>query len=280
MAPTFVPAAYGDGTTGEDSVIIGQKSGEMYSFNAVTGEQNWKILTAPLEGKEGGPGAMSWGMASDDRAIFYTIINYGARNLTLANGGPTINNSAWGSANLKTGGLLWQVPVPDLQLAYTPPAIVNDLMIVGRSGSRTVDNDNTDGQVTGAILALSKSTGATLREFPLGSIQRGGVTVAGGFILFGAGYHYQNSFQDGAFYVYGLPDAIEAAKVAPGVTVRRPLPATGGERGNSTSPPVTSRTGAPPAAGTLSQSMAVGSLGANALLYPMIGFAAFAAWLA
>ena len=277
MAPTFVPAAYGDGTTGKDSVVIGQKSGQMYSFDAATGTLQWKILTAPQEGLEGGPGAMSWGMASDDNAIFYTIINYGARNLTLTSGGAPINNSAWGSTNLKTGGLQWQVPVPDLQLAYTPPSIVNDVMFVGRSGSRTVDNDDTTAQVAGAVIALSKASGATLFEWPQTSIQRGGITVAGGFIIFGTGYHYQNKFQNGGINIYGLPDAIEAAKVAPAVTVRRPKPATGSESA-SPSGSGTSTADAAPAA-TTSQGDAVRKVVSTGL-YPVLGLAAFMAWAA
>lgn len=277
MAPTFVPAAYGDGTTGKDSVVIGQKSGQMYSFDAATGTLQWKILTAPQEGLEGGPGAMSWGMASDDKAIFYTIINYGARNLTLTSGGAPINNSAWGSTNLKTGGLQWQVPVPDLQLAYTPPSIVNDIMFVGRSGSRTVDNDDTSRQVAGAVIALSKDTGATLFEFPQTSIQRGGIAVAGGFILFGTGYHYQNRFQAGGINIYGLPDAIEAAKVAPAVTIRRPKPATGEESVSASGTPTTD--GEAPAAATTSQSNAEGRMNSGSI-HPVLGLAALMAWFA
>jgi outer membrane protein assembly factor BamB len=273
MAPTFVPAAYGDGTTGEDSIIIGQKSGEMYSFNAATGELNWKILTAPQEGTVGGPGAMSWGMASDDKTIFYTSINYGARNFTILDQ-QVVNNSVWGAANLKTGGLLWQVPVPDLQLAYTPPSIVGDLMFVGRSGSRTVENDDTNGQVTGAVVSLSKSTGATLREFPVSSIQRGGITIAGGFVIFGTGYHYQNRFQQGGLYVYGLPDAIELARLAPAVSVRRPTPATGQESDR------------PSSSGTVDAEPAASSTRPNgssrmvaSVLYPVLGLMAVVVWL-
>jgi outer membrane protein assembly factor BamB len=269
MAPTFVPGAYGDGTTGKDSVIVGQKSGQMYSWDASTGKLQWSVLTAPQEGLDGGPGAMSWGVASDDRSIYYTIINFGARNLTLLGAPDPVNNSAWGSLSLKTGALQWQVPVPDLQMAYTPPAVVNDVVFVGRSGSRTVTNDDVKLQVPGAVIALSKSSGATLATWPLDSIQRGGVTVAGGFILFGTGYHYQNSFKTGGIHVYGLPGAIAEAKVALAVTVRSPEPATGEEEG---APDPSGTKNAPAAATTQSRAPRTGVL---SMMYPVLGLAMF-----
>jgi outer membrane protein assembly factor BamB len=267
MAPTFVPAALGDGTSGNDTVVIGQKSGNMYSFNAVTGDVQWSIITSPDSGTKGGPGAMSWGMATDDTQIYFTAINFGTRNWTLQPGnGPTINNSAWGAANLKTGALVWEVPVPDLELAYTPPGIANDVMFVGQSGSRAVDNEDTNGQSTGAVVALAKSSGDILQTWPVDSVQRGGVMVAGGFIMFGSGYHYQNSFQNGSFYVYGLPDAIEAAKVQPTVTTEDPNPSTGGET-----------TSAAPAATTTKKSAAAKMTVMN-VVYPMAGLILFRIW--
>ncbi|KIW00190.1 uncharacterized protein PV09_08230 [Verruconis gallopava] len=266
MAPTFVPAALGDGTTGNDTVVIGQKSGNLYSFNAVTGDVQWSIITSPDSGTTGGPGAMSWGMATDDKSIYFTAINFGAVNWTLQPGnGPQINNSAWGAANLKTGALEWEVPVPDLQLAYTPPAVVNDIILVGRSGSRAVVNSDTTGQTTGAVVALAKSNGNTLQTWPVDSIQRGGVLVAGGFMMFGSGYHYQNSFKTGSFYVYGLPDAIEQAKIDPTVTTDSPDPSTGSE-GTGTS-------GAPSST-TSKKSTAARGVVLN-MVSPLLGLALF-----
>jgi outer membrane protein assembly factor BamB len=269
MAPTFVPAALGDGTTGSDTVVIGQKSGNMYSFNAATGKSQWSIVTSPDSGTIGGPGAMSWGMATDDQKIYFTAINYGAVNWTLQPGnGPTINNSAWGAANLKTGALEWEVPVPELQLAYTPPGVVNDVMFVGRSGLKAVKNDDKSNQSPGAVIALAKSNGNVLYTWPVESVQRGGVLVSGGFIMFGSGYHYQNSFADGSFYVYGLPDAIEAAKVEPTVTTENPDPSTGGE-------PTT--TSVAPAAMTSKKSGAVRSM-ISSVVYPVLGLTICMIW--
>jgi hypothetical protein len=205
MAPTFVPAALGDGTTGHDSVVIGQKNGNMYSINAVTGEVDWSIVTSA----DLNVGGMSWGIAVDSTQIYFTGINHGSHNWTLTPSGITVNNSAFGAVNLKTGALIWEVPCPDNQLAYTPPGVVNDIVFVGQSGGSTKE-------VPGAILALSKTNGKILQSWPVDSVQHSGITVKGGFIVFGTGYHYVNPFNTGSFYVYGLPDAItEAQKVIP-----------------------------------------------------------------
>jgi outer membrane protein assembly factor BamB len=204
MAPTFVPAALGAGTTGIDSVVVGQKDGYIYSFDAVTGDITWHILTSP----DADSGGLSWGMAVDDSQIYFTAINFGSRNLTLQPTGGFINNSAFGAASLKTGAFNWETPCPDNQLAYTPPGLVNDLVFVSQSGSGTVT-------IPGAVLALSKTSGAILHSWPVDSVARGGITVSGGFMMFGTGYHYENPFKNGSFYVYGLPGAITAVKTKP-----------------------------------------------------------------
>jgi polyvinyl alcohol dehydrogenase (cytochrome) len=204
MAPTFVPAALGAGTTGIDSVVVGQKNGYIYNFNAVTGDIQWNVLTSP----DADSGGLSWGLAVDDTQIYFTAINFGSRNLTLQPTGGSVNNSAFGAASLKTGEFIWETPSPDDQLAYTPPGVVNDLVFVGQSGSDSVT-------IPGAVLALSKTTGSILQSWPVDSVQHGGITVQGGFMMFGTGYHYENPFNNGSFYVYGLPDAITAAKTKP-----------------------------------------------------------------
>ncbi|KAF2670487.1 Quino protein alcohol dehydrogenase-like protein [Microthyrium microscopicum] len=212
MAPTFVPAALGDGTTGVDSVVVGQKSGDLFNLNAITGAVTWQTNTAQAQNV----GGMSFGIAVDDASIYFTGINYGTLNWTLKTSGATINNSAFGSANLKTGAFQWMTPVPENQLAYSPPGLVNDIILVSQSGSRTQ-------KVIGNLLALSKTTGAILKKIPLNSVQHGGIMADGGFVMFGTGYQFVNAFTTGSFYVMGLPDAIAAAKKAPAFT-RPPAP--------------------------------------------------------
>jgi outer membrane protein assembly factor BamB len=206
MAPTFVPAALGDGTTRNDSVIIGQKNGNLYSVNAVTGDIQWNIITSP----DSDAGGLSWGIAVDNFQIYFTAINFGSHTWIPqpVAGYGAINNSAFGAANLKTGHLVWETPTPDNQLSYSPPGVVNDLVFVGQSGSTTE-------KIPGAIIALSKINGTILQKWPLESVQHGGIMASGGFVMFGTGYHYANPFDTGSFCVYGLPSAIKAARGQP-----------------------------------------------------------------
>jgi hypothetical protein len=201
MAPTFVPAALGDGTTGNDSVVVGQKSGNVFNLNAVTGDVQWIVAA----GGDSTGSWLSWGIAIDRTSVYFTIINYGSKNWTLKPSGVSINNSAWGSLSLKTGDYAWETPVPDNLLAYAPPGLVNDVVFVGQSGGATT-------QISGAVFALSKDQGKILHRIPVEGVQNGGIMAKGGFVMFGTGYSFRNPFNRGSFYVFALPGAVDKAK--------------------------------------------------------------------
>jgi hypothetical protein len=200
MAPSFVPAALGDGTTGADSVVVGQKSGNIFSFDAVTGAKAWNTTV----GTDNTGGWLSWGIAVDASKVYFTGINYGMKSWTLKPSGATINNSAWGALNLKSGEPVWEQPVPDNLLAYSPPGVVNDVVFVGQAGSSAA-------KISGSVLALDKTTGNTVYRLPVEGVQNSGIVASGGFLMFGTGYTYRNPFGTGSFYVYALPGAIADA---------------------------------------------------------------------
>jgi hypothetical protein len=192
MAPTFVPAALGSGTTGVDAVVVGQKNGNLYSLKADTGESQWAVATSP----DSNVGGLSWGIAADDTNIYFVGINYGNLPWPLKPQGGSINNSAYGSASLKDGTIHWETPAPNDNLAYAPPGVVNDIVLVSRAGSA---------KEFGSIIALSKTNGTIIHDMPIDSVQRGGITVQDGFVIFGTGYHYDNPYNTGSFYVMALP---------------------------------------------------------------------------
>jgi hypothetical protein len=192
MAPTFIPAALGSGTTGIDTVVIGQKNGNLYSFTADTGQTQWSVMTSP----DSNVGGLSWGIAADDTNIYFVGINYGNLPWPLQIQGATINNSAYGSASLKDGTIHWETPAPNGNLAYAPPGVVNDIVLVSRAG---------DENQFGSIIALSKTNGTIIHDMPIDSVQRGGITVQDGFLMFGTGYQYDNPYNTGSFYVMALP---------------------------------------------------------------------------
>jgi outer membrane protein assembly factor BamB len=183
MAPTFVP---GKGKNGKDVVTVGQKSGFLYSLAADTGEVQWTTATSP----GGVVGGLSWGIATDDRRVYFAGINSGAKPWTLPRGDSTVvNNSIFGAASLADGKLLWETPVKDNDIAYTPPTAVGDIVLVGRV---TPNGPITSGD--GPLVILDKENGDVLLEYPLKGTFRGGVAVQDRYILFGTGYKGLDGF--------------------------------------------------------------------------------------
>jgi outer membrane protein assembly factor BamB len=191
MAPAFVPAALGNLTSGNDTVVIGQKNGIVFSMYAETGESQWTHSTSP----DGDLGGLSWGMGVDASSIYFTAINYGSQNWTLVNGGPTVNNSAFGAMALKDGIIKWETPSPKTDFAYTPPTVVNDILLVGEAGEVVAAGG------TGSLIALDKATGATLFNVQVDSVLRGGIAVQDQYVMFGTGYSYASPLNKGSFYV-------------------------------------------------------------------------------
>jgi len=70
MAPTFIPASPNT-PSGEDTIVIGQKNGNLYGLSAQDGKLFWATATSP-DGTEGG---LIWGVAVDSSAIYYTAVN-------------------------------------------------------------------------------------------------------------------------------------------------------------------------------------------------------------
>jgi hypothetical protein len=222
MAPTFVPASQvADSTsTTVDTVVVGQKNGNIYNINAATGAIEWLVAI----GADNSGSWLSWGLAIDASNIYFTGINYGLKAWTLKPSGVKINNSAWGALDLKTGNAVWQTPVPDQELAYSPPGLVNDIIFVGEAGSSTVN-------ISGTVHALSKTDGTIVHSLPVESVQDGGIIAHGGFVMFGTGYAYRNPFGSGSFNVYALPGAVDAAKAA---IAAMPKPTTSAEAPSKT----------------------------------------------
>jgi hypothetical protein len=132
---------------------------------------------------------LSWGIAVDDGRVYFTVINILEETFTLEPSNQTTSKSAHGAASLLNGTLLWEVPTPGVgAVAYGPPTVVGDLVLVSRTGSdpnRTLTFDETDG----SLLAFEKSTGKLVASFVLDGNFHGGVAVQGQSVLFGTGYN-------------------------------------------------------------------------------------------
>jgi outer membrane protein assembly factor BamB len=182
MAPVFVPGS--DSTPYQkDTVVVGQKSGNLYAMSAQHGELFWTTQTSP-----GAPtGDLSWGIAVDDGRVYFTVINIVDFTYTLEPSGQAANRSAHGAASLSNGTLLWEVPTPgNGGVAYGPPTVVGDIVLVSKTGSDPNGTLSFDSTV-GSLLAFEKRTGKLVASFVLDANFHGGVAVQGQSVLFGTG---------------------------------------------------------------------------------------------
>jgi len=196
MAPAFV---LGSGATpeGKDIVVAGQKNGNLYAFSAQTGTVLWGRAVAP-GGLEGG---LSWGVAVDESAVYYTALNSNRVNFTLPNG-DTISNSAFGAVNLRDGSTLWQKAAPRNTSTVVAPVVVNDVVLTGITGNWSDSSFFPIGP--GSLLALNKRTGEILLEVPLDEYFRGNIATVHDYIMVGTGYGGLEAPVKGTFNVWKL----------------------------------------------------------------------------
>jgi len=102
-----------------------------------------------------------WGIAVDDEQVYFTGANSDQAAFTLEPSGVTIRNSAFGSASLVNGSLLWEVAAPLNSVAYAMPTVVGDIVLVCTTNRINVTDP---ALLHGEFLALDKHTGKTLLD--------------------------------------------------------------------------------------------------------------------
>jgi outer membrane protein assembly factor BamB len=197
MAPSFV---FGSEKTpdGLDIVVIGQKNSNLYALSAQTGTTLWAASTGP-SGLEGG---LTWGMAVDDTAVYYTVVNSLriSYTLPLSDGKTVISNSAFGATSLKDGTTIWQTPVPNNSTSYITPAVVNDVVLTGVTGS--LDPMSIFLKGPGSFTSLDKRTGQILQDKELDAYFHGAIAAVHDYVMFGTGYSGVEPDQAGTFQVW------------------------------------------------------------------------------
>ena len=194
IAPTFVPGSKHT-PSGADTLIVGQKNGNLYALAASDGELFWALATSP-DGTEGG---LIWGVAVDATAAYYTATNTLRTPYTLQNG-VKISNAAFGAADIATGKILWQTPVPDNGTSLVQPTVVNDVVLVGKGGPYT---SLLSGDGPGSFISLDKSTGAILTVVTLDAYFQAGIAVVNDYVFLGTGYGTLST-PNGSFNVWQL----------------------------------------------------------------------------
>ena len=194
MAPTFVPRS-ANTPSHEDTIVVGQKNGNLYALSADAGKIFWALATSP-DGVEGG---LIWGIAVDASAVYYTAANTLQKPWQLQDG-TNLSNSAFGAASLNSGKILWETPVPRNGTTLVAPTVANDLVLTGVGGlAEGVFGTRSNG----SLVALNKRTGAVVQETTLDHYFQGGIAAVRDHVMFGTGY---SGDANGSFLVWKLSD--------------------------------------------------------------------------
>lgn len=176
MAPTFVPGSNATPSK-EDTLVVGQKDGNLYALSNSNGELFWALATCP----SGLTGGLLWAILVDDTTAFYTAVN-SQRLPWVLQDGTSLSNSAFGAATLKNGTILWETPSPGNSTTAVQPTVVDDVVLTGVGGPAPYTGP-------GSLLALNKYTGKILREISLdASYFQSGVAVVQNYVMFRTGY--------------------------------------------------------------------------------------------
>ncbi|KAK4034666.1 hypothetical protein C8A01DRAFT_49001 [Parachaetomium inaequale] len=190
MAPSFVRGGRHT-PQGRDLVTVGQKSGVLYGLAADTGAVLWSVLTSPGSTLAG----LSWGVAADDRRVYYTGINSAGDEWVLQPENTTaVKSSIIGAASARDGALLWQIPVPKGEMSLVIPAVVGDLLLTGATGPLGYNSPG-----PGTVIAVKQETGEVVWSYGLENAFQGGVAVQGKYVFLGTGY---KAAKGGAFWVF------------------------------------------------------------------------------
>lgn len=180
MMPTFIPGSPST-PQGADTLVLGQKNGNLYALSAQAGTVFWATSTSP----DGNIGGLTWGVAVDDYSVYFTAVNSDLVSWTPQGSNMSIMNSAFGAVDLLTGKIKWETPSPMGALSLAVPTVVNDVVFFSRAGNSNV----TDYDMTpGGLIPVDKYSGEILKDYGLETNMHGGVAVVDGYVMFGTGY--------------------------------------------------------------------------------------------
>lgn len=163
------PALFSAG--GRDVVGAGQKSGQYWAFDPVSGAVRWVTQAGP----GGTAGGLQWGSAVDGRRVYTANANSNTKPWTLPNGNVT-NAGVWSGIDATTGALLWQTTPPHGGSTSGPVTTANGLVF-----GCALD-------ATGHMYALNAATGAVLWQFASGGSCLSGAAISNGELYWGSGY--------------------------------------------------------------------------------------------
>ncbi|MEO3927025.1 PQQ-binding-like beta-propeller repeat protein [Micromonosporaceae bacterium B7E4] len=169
------------------AVGAGQKSGEFWMLDALTGEIIWSASVGPGSVL----GGIEWGTANDGERIFFAETNNDREPYQLPDG-QTIDYSSFGALDVATGEIVWQVPEPHGGLAIGPATTANGVVYYG--------------SLNGYMYALDAEDGEVLWEYQGAGASNAGPAIVDGKLYWGNGYERLGPAST-TFYSFGLPAA-------------------------------------------------------------------------
>lgn len=207
-------------------LFAGTKGGEFFSVNPDTGEIVWRRQVGP-----GGPlGGMQFGAASDGERIYVQNTNFLHEPHVLTTGlrrGETIKGGYWAALDPKDGSLIWETPVPTVDLPFEsrcqlslvlrwgPYVCLHPVQGLNKGpaywsfpvGPLTVANGLVFAGVSdldGTMVAMDASSGAILWEYQAGASIASAPSIADGLVYWGTGYKFGKEGKK--LLTFGLPD--------------------------------------------------------------------------
>lgn len=173
----------GTGKNQQDRLTIGQKSGQMWSLDAETGEVVW-VTQGGIGGIAGG---FIWGSATDGDRIYGAEANSFAATWDLIGGGQT-NSGGWVAMDPTTGEVIWQTANPVPVAPAGGAATVANGVLYGCAQSSFIEGFLPPGFPLDNMFAMDAATGAILWSHYSGGACNSGAAVVAGTVYWGFGY--------------------------------------------------------------------------------------------
>lgn len=162
---------------GKDGLVIGQKSGVVWSLDRRTGAVRWSTIGGP----GGVTGGLQWGSALvEDKKGGATFYGGSANSLSLPH--RLVNGLDWTGGSViaidaYTGRIKWEVPVPKPAFVEGPISVTDEVVFASS-------------YQTGTMYAFAAADGELLWQFQTNGSMVAGPAISSNRIYFGNGYHF------------------------------------------------------------------------------------------
>lgn len=169
----------------QDVIGVGQKTGDYWVFDAVSGDLVWRTKVSP----GGIAGGIQWGSAYDGERIYTSSANSDNIPFELIDG-TTATGGIWSALDPQSGEILWQVAAP-ITPSTPPNPFTGEVVGPKSGGAASVANDVVyvcSWDDAGTMYALNANNGNILWNFESGGTCNSGAAISNGAVFWGSGY--------------------------------------------------------------------------------------------